>query len=90
MSQFDECSGLAGFGEVYSELPMGIYVCSECKEPYHFTSGGGGPHQSREEYWCPHCGSEQGSEKTEGVPQTRKLTADELADWTAEQAKLAK
>jgi hypothetical protein len=58
-----------------------IRECPKCGQPYAFQSGGGGPIQDYEEWWCPHCKEEIGRERTGGVPRTRKLTPEEEREW---------
>lgn len=60
-----------------------IKQCQNCHRPYGFISGGGGPIQDREHYFCPYCKEEQGTEKTGGIPDTVPLTEEEQAAWRA-------
>jgi DNA-directed RNA polymerase subunit RPC12/RpoP len=64
-----------------------VKECPECSKPYWFRSGGGGPIQDYEEWWCPNCGKEIGREKTGGVPRTEKLSETEEQEWATEKTK---
>jgi DNA-directed RNA polymerase subunit RPC12/RpoP len=64
-----------------------IRKCATCQKPYWFVSGGGGPMQDFEDYECPNCGAHEGREKTGGVPQTSKLTAEQEMEWAAKQGR---
>lgn len=62
-------------------MPGTIRVGKTGQRAYLCVSGGGGMIQDHESYECPYCGVHEGREKTGGVPQTFKLTAEEEAAW---------
>jgi len=61
-----------------------ICKSATCGLPFMVIGGKTGPMIDRETIDCPHCGHECGSDRIADTFRTRKLTAEEQADYDAE------